>query len=126
MAGRARSSPGLREDGNMVATHSSRAFFPETVLPAPPPAANAPASRPHRINPWRMFIGSMIPNWLQRRTEVSQGAKLAYARLAQHAGEKGRCFPRQRTLATELGVSERTVREYLRELVEFKLIESEQ
>lgn len=73
-----------------------------------------------------MFLGSMIPNWLQCRREVSQGAKLAYARLAQYAGEDGECFPKQRTLAAELGVSERTVREYLHELVEFALIESEQ
>lgn len=73
-----------------------------------------------------MFVGSMIPNWLQCRAEISQGAKLAYARLAQYAGERGKCFPKQRTLATELGVSERTVRDYLRELVEFALIESEQ
>jgi len=104
----------------------SRAFFCEPAPPSSLPAGGEPAPRPLRINPWRMFIGSMIPNWLQRRTEVSQGAKLAYARLAQHAGKKGKCFPKQRTLAAELGVSERTVREYLRELVEFKLIESEQ
>lgn len=65
----------------------------------------------------------MIPNWLQCRSEISQGAKLAYARLAQYAGENGRCFPKQRTLAVELGVSERTANEYIRKLVKFKLIE---
>ena len=81
--------------------------------------------RPRRINPWRMFIGSMIPNWLQRRTEVSQGAKLAYARLAQHAGKDGECFPKQQTLAAELGVGERTANEYVRTLVKFRLIEME-
>ena len=82
-------------------------------------------SAPRRINPWRMFIGSMIPNWLQCRTEISQGAKLTYARLAQYAGKNGGCFPKQKTLATELGVSERTVREYICELVGFRLIEKE-
>ncbi len=73
-----------------------------------------------------MFLGSMLPNWLQCRTEVSQGAKLAYARLAQHAGKAGNCFPKQKTLASELGVGERTVRDYLRELEVFALIEREQ
>lgn len=72
-----------------------------------------------------MFIGSMIPNWLQCRREVGQGAKLAYARLAQHAGKDGECFPKQATLAAELGVSERTANEYVRQLVKFRLIETE-
>jgi hypothetical protein len=60
-----------------------------------------------------------------RRTEVSQGAKLAYARLAQYAGKDGECFPKQETLAVELGVCERTAHRYLHELIEFKLIESD-
>jgi hypothetical protein len=79
---------------------------------------------PRRINPWRMFVGSMIPNWLQSRTEINQGAKLAYARLAQYAGEDGKCFPKQKTLAAELGVSERTANEYVRTLVKSGLIET--
>lgn len=67
----------------------------------------------------------MIPNWLQRRREVSQGAKLAYARLAQHAGKDGACFPKQETLAVELGVSARMANDYVRTLVRHKLIEME-
>jgi hypothetical protein len=87
---------------------------------------STPASMPNRrrrINPWRMFIGSMVPNWLQSRTEVSQGAKLAYGRLAQYAGKNGACYPKQKTLAVELGVTERTANEYIRELVEFGLVD---
>lgn len=96
--------------------------LPDSQVPLTPDAAGL---RPQRINPWRMFIGSMVPNWLQCRPEVSQGAKLAYARLAQYAGENGHCFPKQVTLAAELGVSERTAHEYVRELVELGLIEKE-
>lgn len=88
-------------------------------------SADPPAPRPGRINLWRMFVGSMIPNWLQCRREINQGAKLAYARLAQHAGKDGECFPKQVTLAAELGVSERTANEYVRTLVKFRLIEKE-
>jgi hypothetical protein len=72
-----------------------------------------------------MFVGSMIPNWLQCRAEIGQGAKLAYARLAQYAGEDGECYPFQATLAAELGVSERTANEYVRTLIKFGLIEKE-
>lgn len=96
--------------------------------PADSPAKIAerqPAVPARRFNPWRMFVGSMIPNWLQCRTEIGQGAKLAYARLAQHAGKDGECFPKQKTLAAELGVSERTANEYVRVLVNFRLIEKE-
>lgn len=60
-----------------------------------------------------------------RRPEVSQGAKLAYARLAQYEGKFGECFPKQKTLAPELGVCERTAHRYVHELIKFKLVESE-
>ena len=86
-------------------------------------SGNPPA---RRINPWRKFIGSMVPNWLMRRPEVGQGAKLAYGRLVQFAGREGRCFPMQETLGRELGVGERMARNYIRELERFKLIESVQ
>lgn len=94
--------------------NSAPQFFPPE---SPPPR--------HRINPWRKFVGSMIPNWLQCRAEISQGAKLLYARLAQHAGKDGECFPKQKTLAAELGVGERTANEYVRILVKNNLIEME-
>jgi hypothetical protein len=68
----------------------------------------------------------MIPNWLLCRPEVSAGAKLTYARLCQFSGRDGLCFPRQTTLAAELGVSDRAVRNYLRELEEFQLVEVDQ
>ena len=70
-----------------------------------------------------MFIRSMIRNWFVCLNEISQGAKLAYARLAQYAGKDGECYPKQETLAYELGVSERTARKYVHELVEFELTE---
>ena len=80
----------------------------------------------NRINPWRLFTGAMIPNWLLCRPEVSAGAKLTYARLCQFSGRDGRCFPRQAVLAAELGVSARAVRRHLDELEEFRLVEVDQ
>ena len=78
------------------------------------------------INPWRLFTGAMVPNWLLLRDEVSPGAKLRYARLAQFAGEHGHCFPKQETMAKQLGCSARRVREYLRELKDLGLIAATQ
>jgi len=106
-------------------------LFSETPPSTPtdqdaPRAAIGAIPRPSRINPWRLFYGAMVPNWLLCRTEVSQGAKLCYARLAQYGGEDGHCFPKQDTLAVELGISTRQARGYLAELAQFSLIESEQ
>lgn len=108
--------------------------FSKTASPASPAEAtqtpaisvDAPPARPTRINPWRLFTGAMVPNWLLCRVEISQGAKLCWARLAQFAGKDGECYPKQETLAAELGVSERQARSYVRELEEFALLEATQ
>ena len=104
---------------------STAPFFSKSDASPPPNIEGVPAPRPYRIRLWRKFVCALVPNWLLRRTEISQGAKLAYARLAQYAGKDGECFPRQRTLAAELGVCERTAHRYLHELIKFNLIESD-
>jgi len=76
----------------------------------------------NEYNPYRLFVGSFIPNWLMCRTEISPGAKLCFARLCQYAGVDGKCFPAQSTLCTELGTSERQTKRYLAELKEAGLI----
>lgn len=78
------------------------------------------------INPYRLWVGAFIPNWLLSRAEVSQGAKLCYARLSQYAGKDGVCYPSQETIADELGVSVRMVRRYVDELKHLKLIKIRQ
>lgn len=80
----------------------------------------------NRINPYRLFVGSFIPNWLLRQTELGMGAKVTYARLAQYAGENGVAFPKLETLAEELGSSVRQTQRYIAELEEHDLIEVEQ
>jgi hypothetical protein len=76
-----------------------------------------------RINPFKLFIGAFVPNWLMERADVSPGAKLCYGRLCQFAGREGLANPRQETLAESLGVSVRSVRNYLDELVTLRLLE---
>lgn len=79
-----------------------------------------------RFRPYRLFVGSFLPNWLLKSKDVSVGAKVCYARLCQFAGERNDCRPSQETLATELGVTVRQVRRYLAELEESKLVEGDQ
>lgn len=77
------------------------------------------------INPYKLFQGSFVPNWLMERQEISQGAKLVYARLMQYAGEDGMAYPKQRSLAKDVGVSMRQITNYLKELEETGLVVSE-
>lgn len=79
-----------------------------------------------RYNPFRSFVGSFIPNWLLKRTEITSGAKLVFARLCQYAGESGECFPLQQTISEETGISLSMVKRHIAELVKFGLIESVQ
>lgn len=79
-----------------------------------------------RINPYKLFVGCFVPNWLMVRKEISHGGKLCYARLAQYAGKHGVAHPSQPALAAQLCVSARQVRSYISELTKYKLIESQQ
>jgi hypothetical protein len=81
-------------------------------------------SNKQSINPHYLWAGAFIPNWLCRRTEISQGAKLCYARLSQFAGkDDGVCIPAQDALAAELGVDSHQARRYICELERLGLIE---
>jgi uncharacterized phage protein (TIGR02220 family) len=76
------------------------------------------------FNPYRMFVGAFIPNAIMEHPGLTSSAKLLWARLALFAGEKGYCWPSQETLADSIGVSVRTVRTILRELVEQGFIQA--
>jgi hypothetical protein len=80
----------------------------------------------NRINPYKMFNGSFIPEAVSRVPikELSHGAKLAYGRLIRYSGKDGLCNPKQATLAKEIGVSTVQVTRLVKELVDFGLIES--
>jgi hypothetical protein len=83
-----------------------------------------PKNPPDRVNPWRLFVGAMVPNWLLERPELSLGAKLVYGRLAQYAGRRGYAYPRVTTLARAVGLKDkRQAQRYLKELREHGLLE---
>jgi hypothetical protein len=76
---------------------------------------------------WKKAMSSkqgftQVPNYVLTDTRLSFGARLTYAILLSYAWNKGSCFPGQKRVAEDLGVSDRTVRTYLHELEELGLI----
>jgi Helix-turn-helix domain len=69
---------------------------------------------------------TQVPNALLRHQTISPGAKLAYTMLLSYAWQNDFCFPGQETLATDMGVSSRSVRTYLKELEAKKLLTIQQ
>lgn len=78
---------------------------------------------PRYINPRRLWVGSFIPDWLERWDLPSPGAKLAYARLVRFAGENAEAWPGRQTAAEEIGVSTSQWDRYVKHLVRLRLIE---
>lgn len=78
--------------------------------------------QPHFINPWKLFHGAFIPNWLLRQKGVGPGAKIVYGRLGQFAGRRGVADPRMVKLARECSMSVRQAQLYLRQLEAENLI----
>ena len=78
-----------------------------------------------KFNPKHLFYGIQIPNCILKIEGLSPIAKLCWGRLLQYAGDDGLCFPKQETLASEIGVSLSSIQRVLKELVEYKLINIE-
>lgn len=81
--------------------------------------------RGERINPYLTFLCANVPNFLARRPvgEISQGAKIAYGRMMEYAGQNGEANPSEQTWATEIGVKPRQLRNYIKELESLRLIQ---
>jgi hypothetical protein len=69
---------------------------------------------------------TMVPNFLLTNKQLSVGAKLAYAMLLKYAWANDSVYPGQQTLADDMGAGERSVRTYLKELEDAKLLEVQQ
>jgi hypothetical protein len=65
---------------------------------------------------------TQIPNTVLKRADLSPGAKLTYIGLLSYAWQQDSCFPGQLALARDIGVGERSVRRYLQELQDKKLL----
>ena len=61
---------------------------------------------------------TQLPNYILRDKQLSFGARLAYAVLLSYAWHEESCFPGQKRMARDLGVSRRMLGDYLKELKE--------
>jgi hypothetical protein len=59
---------------------------------------------------------TQVPNFLLKSKKLSAGDKLAFAMLISYAWQNDFCFPGQRRLAEDMGVTERCVRTHLKAL----------
>lgn len=66
---------------------------------------------------------TQVPNFILTKSDISVGAKLAYAMLLKYAWGDDACFPGQTKLAVDMGSGERSVRRYLEELEKASLLE---
>jgi len=66
---------------------------------------------------------TQVPNFILTNKDLSVGAKLAYAMLLKYAWTDDACYPGQQKLAGDMGAGERSVRTYLKELEDTKLLE---
>jgi hypothetical protein len=64
-----------------------------------------------------------VPNFILTNSNISVGAKLAYAMLLKYAWNNDACFPGQVKLAEDMGATDRSVRTYLKELETAELLE---
>lgn len=65
---------------------------------------------------YRLFKGSHIPDWVDRASDLSSSSKRVFGRLLRYQGKDGRCFPSHRTLGRDLRLSDRQVRNCLKQL----------
>jgi hypothetical protein len=74
------------------------------------------------FNVYHFFAGAFVPFWLLSRQEISPGAKLTYAALAQQANSRGAVQLHFRVQAAALGEDEGQLSRHLMELEEVGLI----
>ena len=81
-----------------------------------------PLSVGEPFNPFGMFVGVFIPNTILRYRGLTSQQKLVMGRLFQYAGRDGKAFPKQVTLAKEVGIKVRQVKSILSQLEKLKFI----
>lgn len=74
------------------------------------------------FNPFGLFTGCFIPDCIFYDHRLSPSAKLLYGRLLRYAGKHGIAWPKQSTLADEMGLSNNQIIILLKELENNKYI----
>jgi len=65
---------------------------------------------------------TMLPNALLKARNLTSSAKMLYAFLLFYARQEGQCFPGYDTLATDMGMTEKSTRKYMQELESVNLV----
>jgi hypothetical protein len=107
----------LRELGQGLASTAEPAEIEET------PAASGRIDEDARDAKSEGY--TRIPNEVLDDARLTVGARLLYGLLLRHAYGKDYCFPSQKRLATLMGVSDKWLRTYLRELEAANLVKTE-
>lgn len=74
------------------------------------------------FNTYRLFHNAWVPIQVLARVQISHCAKLLYGRLRAYAGKDGRAWPSDARLASDMGLSVRTIRRRRAELKQAGLI----
>src|SRR5437763_9246439 len=75
------------------------------------------------FNIYLYLAGPFVPYWLLSRPEISGGAKLVYALLAQQANSRGATQLHSQMAAVALGIDEGQLARHLMEMEEAGLIQ---
>jgi hypothetical protein len=59
---------------------------------------------------------TMVPNFILKSTKLSAGDKMTFAMLLSYAWQRDFCYPGQKRLAEDLGLTDRSVRTHLKAL----------
>ncbi len=59
---------------------------------------------------------TQVPNAILKSKEITPGGKMTYAMLLSYAWQNDYCYPGQERLGSDIGVTGRSVRTYLKEL----------
>jgi hypothetical protein len=66
---------------------------------------------------------TQVPNFILKNAALSLGAKVTYSMFLHYAWHNSSCFPGQERLATDMGMSQSRVSEFIKELEKADLIE---
>jgi hypothetical protein len=68
------------------------------------------------FDPVTAYGFTQIPNYLLRASDLSNNAKVVYAKLLSYAWDNDRCFPGQDRMAQDIGTSQPTIARAIQEL----------
>jgi hypothetical protein len=66
---------------------------------------------------------TQVPNFILKDAKLSLGAKVTYSMFLHYAWHNDSCFPGQERLATDMGITQGRVSQFIKELQQAELIE---